>query len=48
MIPEELGKVIIYNLEKWQYAAFTFFENKSVATQPEMNVYALLHLSLGD
>ena len=38
------GKVIIYNPDKWRYAAFTFFKDKPAINN--QNLYQILHLSL--
>lgn len=42
---DELGKVVIYNPDKWLYVTFTFFKEKPITT--ENNLYTVLHLSLG-
>lgn len=42
---EELGKIIIYNPDKWKYVTFTFLENKPTA-QNNKKIYSILHLSL--
>jgi len=36
--------VIIYNPDKWRYAAFTFFKDKPAINN--QNLYQILHLSL--
>ncbi|OCG40408.1 DUF4865 domain-containing protein [Gilliamella sp. Fer2-1] len=43
----ELGKVIIYNPDKWKYVTFSFFEHKPVIADQTTQIYSILHLSLG-
>ncbi|MDF7667740.1 DUF4865 family protein [Orbaceae bacterium ESL0727] len=43
----ELGKVVIYNPDKWKYVTFTFFGDKPVESQ-DKKIYTILHLSLGE
>ncbi|NVY96168.1 DUF4865 family protein [Lactobacillus sp. DCY120] len=40
----ELGKVLIYNPDKWQLVTFTFLEDKPLSGQ---KVYEILHISPG-
>ncbi|MDF7675763.1 DUF4865 family protein [Neisseriaceae bacterium ESL0693] len=42
--PDESGKVIIYNPDKWKMANFTFFEHKPVVNI-DQKIYSILHLS---
>lgn len=43
----EVGKVIIYNPEKWKYVVLTFFEEPPATVESDKQLYTLLHLSLG-
>ncbi|MCX8650727.1 DUF4865 family protein [Gilliamella sp. B2776] len=41
----QVGNVVIYNPDKWQYTSFTFFEQKP--NNQHKNIHQILHLSSG-
>lgn len=43
---DELGKVVIYNPDKWQYVVFTFWRQKPAEISNLNTLYQILHLSL--
>ncbi|MDR3595656.1 DUF4865 family protein [Clostridium sp.] len=47
-LPNEscLGKVIVYNPDKWKYVEFYFFENISKDLENSGLIYEILHLSM--
>lgn len=42
----ELGRVVVYNPEKWKYATFTFFAEEPLMEGANKKLYTILHLSL--
>lgn len=44
--PTCLGKVLVYNPDKWKYVEFYFYENKPSIKSNFNAVYEVLHLSL--
>lgn len=41
---KELGKVVVYNPDKWKKVTYTFWKEKPINTN--LNVFEILHLSL--
>lgn len=41
----QVGNVVIYNPDKWQYTSFTFFKEKPASQQK--NIYQILYLAKG-
>lgn len=42
----ELGRVVVYNPDKWKYVIFTFFEEAPLMEEANKKLYTILHLSL--
>lgn len=47
-ISDSLGKVVIYNPDKWKYVTFNFLANRPHQVSNDIKIYTLLHLSLGN
>lgn len=40
-----VGRVLVYNPDKWKYVEFYFYKDKPQNTQKNQNVYEILHIS---